>query len=159
MINRRKKQQEKEAAKKMEEAKLAEDKKLEEMKPVYTVKEGKNIIIREIVTSAGTESIAETVSVYTTIAVQLPKVTSAGDIDAEVVDESRFELEVLDVYWLEFDLPKKVQDDAMQCKWDATKKILTIKVPNLEQPPQLPPTPEVRLSLAADGTVGCSIQI
>ena len=134
-------------------------KKLEEMKPVYTVKEEKDIVIREIATTAGTESIAETACVYTTISVQLPKVISASDIDAEVIDESRFELEVLDVYWLEFDLPTKVKDDAMQCKWDASKKLLTIKIPNLEQPPRLPPGPEVRLTLATDGTVACSIQI
>jgi len=65
------------------------------------------------------------------IAVTLPLVTSAGAIDAEIVQGSRFELEVEGIYKLSANLPAAINEEEMSCRFDKKKKVLTVKIPIL----------------------------
>jgi len=70
-------------------------------------------------------------TVRVVVRVQLPLVTSAGDIDAGVVDAQVLELDVPGVYSLRAALPVPIDEDQMSCRFDKKKKILTVKLPAL----------------------------
>ena len=63
------------------------------------------------------------------IAVQLPLVTSAGSIDAEIVQGRDFELDVEGIYRLRARLPVTINEEEMACRFDKKKKVLTVKIP------------------------------
>lgn len=63
------------------------------------------------------------------VKVVLPLVASAGDIDAEIVKGSVFELTVEGLYAMQAVLPASIDEDAMSCKFDKKKRVLTVKLP------------------------------
>jgi len=62
--------------------------------------------------------------------IQLPLVTSAGDIDAGVLNQV-FELEVPGIYALKVLLPSPINEEQMTSKYDKKKMCLTVKMPLL----------------------------
>ena len=124
--------------------------------PVSRLEVEKDIRVVQIETPAGTEAVAETAASRVVIQVELPELHSVGDIDAEVVDRTRFELEVVGLYWLEVALPYGVDDEEMTCQFNKDQKILTVTLPILQD---YVAAPQVSLDLQQDGTISCDITI
>ena len=123
--------------------------------PVSRLEVEKDIRVVQIETLTGTEAAAETIASRVVIHVELPELHSAGDIDAEVVDRTRFELEVVGLYWLEVALPYGVDDEEMTCQFNKDQKILTVTLPILQDYVAIP---QVSLDLQQD-TISCDITI
>jgi len=66
-----------------------------------------------------------------TLRISLPAVRKVGQIDAEVVERSRLELRVPELYSLDYTFSKPVDDDQMSCRFEKTTKTLVIKMPLL----------------------------
>merc|ERR1711865_314182 len=59
------------------------------------------------------------------------RMLQVGQIDAEVVERSRLELRVPELYSLDYTFSKPVDDDQMSCRFEKTTKTLVIKMPLL----------------------------
>merc|ERR1712195_135457 len=66
-----------------------------------------------------------------TLRISLPAVRKVGQIDAEVVERSRLELRVPELYSLDYTFSKPVDDNQMSCRFEKTTKTLVIKMPLL----------------------------
>jgi len=66
-----------------------------------------------------------------TLRISLPAVLKVGQIDAEVVGRTKLELRVPELYSLDYDFGKPVDDDQMSCRFEKSSKTLVIKMPLL----------------------------
>merc|ERR1712178_446869 len=127
----KKKQREKEEkeARERREAELAK----EPETPEHKIEVDQDIQVVEISTPHGTESVAETVARRIVATIEMPLVSNPGDIDADIVDCERLEVEVPGVYWLDVMLPHPVDDEAMECTFSKETQTLKICVPALPE--------------------------
>jgi len=114
------------AQKVVEEEKEEEEK---EVTPHYTCHTEADVVLEKATGDTSTEVTASTGQRWLVCRVDLPLVESASEIDAEVVDQCRLELEVPEVYWLEAPLGYQVEDEAMQCAFCKKSHVLTIRLP------------------------------
>jgi len=102
---------------------------LEPETPTYSLDTQEDIEICEVKTAHGTHAVAKTARRWVRVVVQLPRVSSAAEIDAEVVENEILEVEVPGVYWLELTLPHTVDDEAMECTFNKEDSALIVRVP------------------------------
>jgi len=58
-------------------------------------------------------------------------VTQVGDIEADVLERTKLELCVPGLYRLNYEISCPVDDEHMQCRFEKSSKVLTVKMPRI----------------------------
>jgi len=106
LIEKREQEEAEEAARKAEQ----EEQEEQEQVPKYRVEEQEESV---------------------TLHIELPRVQRVGDIEADVLERTKLELCVPGLYRLNYEISCPVDDEHMQCRFEKSSKVLTVKMPRI----------------------------